>query len=205
MILVVCAVTEELRHWRPRPHVEMLVTGVGPVEAAVATARAIALSPPRLIVNAGIAGGFRGRLAVGEGCAVASDWLAELGLEGGTAMPPLPGGARLIERVESDAALIAAAHAAGVRVGNAITVSTITTSAARADALAARFDVQLEAMEGFAVLRAAEVAGIPALELRGVSNVVGPRERGGWDFDAGARAVVDALDRVLDALVAHDA
>ncbi|MGH7328977.1 MAG: futalosine hydrolase, partial [Polyangiaceae bacterium] len=82
----------------------------------------------------------------------------------------------------------------------ALTVSIVTTSQQRADDLAERFEVEIEAREGFAVLRSAAVAGIPALELRGVSNVVGPREQGGWDFDAGARAVAALLDRALDSM-----
>jgi nucleoside phosphorylase len=51
-------------------------------------------------------------------------------------------------------------------------------------------------MEGFAVLRAAERAGVPAIELRGISNRCGNRETSGWDFAAGATG----LRRVLDAL-----
>jgi futalosine hydrolase len=198
VILVVCAVAQELKHWKPRPHVEMLVTGIGPVEAASATARALALSRPDAVINAGIAGGFSGRAGVGEAYAVETDYLAELGLEDGSAMPPLPGGARLVDRIESDAALVEAARKAGARIGSAITVSTVTMGSERAQRLAERFEAELEAMEGFAVLRAAAIAAVPAIELRGVSNIVGPRASSGWNFDAGARAVTALLDRFLD-------
>ncbi|MBV8074683.1 MAG: hypothetical protein JO140_04565, partial [Candidatus Eremiobacteraeota bacterium] len=92
MILIVCALAHELRHWAPRPHVEVLATGVGPVEAAIATSRAVAISPPSAILSAGIAGGFRGRASVGDAFAIATDVLAELGLEDHTPIPPLPGG-----------------------------------------------------------------------------------------------------------------
>jgi futalosine hydrolase len=203
VILVVCAVAQELRHWLPRPHVEMLVTGVGPVEAAIATARALELSPPRFVVNAGIGGGFSARAKVGEAFAVETDYLAELGLEDGRPIPPLPGGAALVDRVESDAGLLETARRSGARIASAITVATITTTASRAEALASRFEAEVEAMEGFAVLRAAAVAGIPAIELRGVSNIVGPREASGWDFDAGARAVTALLDKFLDGVPAE--
>jgi futalosine hydrolase len=196
LILVVCAVAQELRHWKPRPHVEMLVTGIGPVEAAAATSRALALSPPRAVVNAGIAGGFAGRAALGDAFAIEIDHLAELGIEDGSL---LPGAARLVAKAESDPELLDAARRAGARIGSAITVATITATQARADDLARRFEAEVEAMEGFAVLRSAIVAGVPAVELRGISNLVGPRERSGWDFDAGARSVAALLDRWLDA------
>jgi futalosine hydrolase len=199
LILVVCAVAQELRHWKPRTNVEILVTGVGPVEAAVTTTRALAASSPDIVINAGIGGGFRGRAAVGDAFAIDSDYLAELGLEDGTPMPPLPGGARLIARADSDEELIELCRGTGARVGSAITVATITTTSQRAANLADRFEAEIEAMEGFAVMRAAGTAGIPALELRGVSNLVGPRAEGGWDFDAGARSVAVLLNRFLDA------
>lgn len=55
-------------------------------------------------------------------------------------------------------------------------------------------------MEGFAVLRAAERAGVQAIEVRGVSNLVGPRAEGEWDFRAGAQAAVAALRALLGML-----
>jgi len=198
LILVVCAVERELRHWKPRPQIETLVAGIGPVEAAAATARALTTSSPSCVINAGIAGAFSGRARVGDGFAVETDYFAELGLEGGAPLPSLPGGARLVTQADSDPALLTTARRAGARIGNAVTVSTVTQTRARADELAARFEAELEAMEGFAVLRAAALASVPAIELRGVSNVVGPREESGWDFDAGARAVAALLDRFLD-------
>jgi futalosine hydrolase len=201
LILVVCAVERELRHWKPRSRVEILVTGIGPVEATAATSRALATSSPSIVINAGIGGGFRGRAAVGDAFAIETEHFAELGLEDGSPLPPLPGSVRLVQRIDSDAALVDLCSGIGARIGSAITVSTITTSEARADSLAERFEAEIEAMEGFAVLRSAAVAGIPALELRGVSNLVGPREQGAWDFDAGARAVTALLDRFLDAFV----
>ena len=51
-------------------------------------------------------------------------------------------------------------------------------------------------MEGFAALRAAQRAGVPAIELRGISNRCGDREASGWDFAAG----LAGLQRVLGAL-----
>lgn len=199
MILIVCALERELRHWKPRPGVELLATGIGCVEAAAATARRLAASKPECVVNAGIAGAFAGRAQIGDAFAVETDHFAELGLEGGLPVPSLPGGARLVVQADSDPLLLDRARRAGARIGNAITVSTITGTHERAGDLAARFEAELEAMEGFAVLRCAAIAGIPAIELRGVSNVVGPREESGWDFDAGARAVSGLLDRFLDA------
>jgi hypothetical protein len=47
----------------------------------------------------------------------------------------------------------------------------------------------VEAMEGFAVLRAAERAGVPALEVRAVSNDIEERDRARWHFDRAFAAI----------------
>jgi futalosine hydrolase len=76
----------------------------------------------------------------------------------------------------------------------------VTASDETASRLAAR-GAQIESMEGFAVLRAAERAGVRAIEVRGISNRCGARESSGWDFAAGTtglQRVVEALFDVLD-------
>jgi futalosine hydrolase len=203
-ILVVCAVAAELAALRPRAQVDVVAVGVGPVEAALGTARALAARPYRAVINAGIAGGFRARTAVGDSVVVASEHYVELGLEDGTAFP-LPGGISLIGRAESDPALLAACASARIPapIGSGITSAIVTTTDARAAMLEERFGAHVESMEGFAVLRAAHAAGVPALEVRGVSNLVGDRLRSGWDFRAGARAALATTEALLDVLLAE--
>ena len=52
---------------------------------------------------------------------------------------------------------------------------------------------EIEAMEGFAVLRACRLAGVPAVEVRVVVNEVDEPDRARWRFDDGLRAA--ARDR----------
>lgn len=199
MILLACAVDRELAGFAPRPGVETLVTGVGPVEAAGAVARALARGAYDLVVGAGIAGAFDGAAAVGEGVALAEDAL-ELSLEDGRAIA-LPDGARVVDRVRSDGTLLAALRARGVPVLRGITVARVTATEATAARLA-QLGAQVETMEGFAVLRAAERAGVAAIGVRGISNRAGARERSGWDFEAGRTGlhrVLHALFEIVDA------
>jgi hypothetical protein len=56
---------------------------------------------------------------------------------------------------------------------------------------------EVEAMEGFGVLRAAAVAGVPALELRAISNLVADTDRGLWHIEE----ALDALRAVLPPLL----
>lgn len=199
MILVVCALPEELRFVSERANVEIFACGVGPVEAALGTARRLAERHYEAVVNAGIGGAFRGHGAVGDAMLVSDESFADFGLEGAGKLT-LPGGATLIERERSDAALLARCLPLRIPLGRGLTVAQVTATDATAARLAARYRCDVESMEGFAVLRAAAVARIPALEVRGISNYVGDRAKAEWNFAAGARAAAVALESVLDRL-----
>ena len=145
------------------------------------------------MINAGLAGPFDGAAAIGDGVVVTDDAI-ELGLESGLPIS-LPRGETVIDRARSDAPLVARLHAKGFAALRGVTVSRVTCTDATARRLATELGAQVESMEGFAALRAAERAGVPAIELRGISNRCGARESSGWDFAAG----IAGLRRILDA------
>jgi nucleoside phosphorylase len=96
----------------------------------------------------------------------------------------------LVDRVAADARLVEAARRA---VPDAL-VLPIGTSAAVGSV---GQHVAVEGMEGFGVLRAAALAGVPAVEVRAVSNEIGEPDRALWRIDDALKA----LDRVLPPLV----
>ena len=203
-ILVVCAVAQELAALPARDGVDVVAVGVGPVEAAFGTARALANTRYDAVINAGIGGGFRDRCTVGDVVVCAREDFADLGLEDGSAFP-LPGGLELVRYVEADPTLLQPflIGRIPVIVGRGVTSATVTSTTARALALAYRFRSDVESMEGFAVLRAAQTAGVPAIEIRGVSNLVGERASNEWDFRAGATVAAATTDALLDVLLSE--
>ncbi|NUT56336.1 MAG: hypothetical protein HOQ03_10175, partial [Thermoleophilia bacterium] len=56
--------------------------------------------------------------------------------------------------------------------------------------------VDVEAMEGFAVLRACELAGVPAVEVRVVSNAIDEPDRRRWRFDDAFARLAEQLPRL---------
>ena len=161
--------------------------------------RVLAQQRYRLLVNAGLGGAIDDAAEIGDGVAI-SDEILELGLEDGSPIV-LPEGHSVVDRVHSDVRLLAAVANRGYRVVRGITVARVTSSEETAARLA-QLGAAVESMEGFAVLRAAQLAGVPAIELRGISNRVGSRERSGWSFEAGQRGlqrVLDAFFRSIDA------
>jgi nucleoside phosphorylase len=56
-------------------------------------------------------------------------------------------------------------------------------------------------MEGFAVLRAAELAGVPAVEARVISNEIDEPDRTRWRLDDAIATLTDLLPRLVRAVV----
>ena len=192
MILLTAAVDAELGFWQPQDGVEVLITGVGPVEASCALAAALAHREYALVINAGIAGAFDAAAAIGDGVIVDHDTI-DLALESGEPLA-LPLGVTLADHAASDSALVAQLRAKGFSALCGITVTHVTASEEKAQALR-EHGAEVETMEGFAVLRAAARAGVRAIELRGISNRCGDRASSNWDFAAG----VSGLRRIMDA------
>jgi nucleoside phosphorylase len=55
-------------------------------------------------------------------------------------------------------------------------------------------------MEGFGVLRACAQAGIPAVEIRAISNEISEGDRSRWRIGRALESLADALPRVLEAV-----
>ncbi|MER5729183.1 futalosine hydrolase [Streptomyces sp. NPDC002138] len=172
---------------------DVLVGGVGPAAAAAATATALATSlagapgpdgprPYGLVVSAGIGGGFQPAAAVGS--LVVADALvaADLGAETPDGFLDVRelGFGHTVHLPPAELAALAA-EVTGALLAPVLTVSTVTGTAEGAARLAARHPLAgAEAMEGFGVAEAAAAHGLPVLEIRAVSNAVGPRDRAAW-------------------------
>ncbi len=185
-ILVVAATARELAADLP---CATLLCGVGPVEAAARTAAAIAQQRPKAVLHVGIAGARRSASIAASSLVIGSSArYCDLALVSDLAP----------REVQADAALLAAAQRA---LPNAL-VMPIATSARVGGGVGGSLGCDVEAMEGFAVLRAAHLAGVPALELRAISNEVEETDRARWHFDAAFAAITAVTPRVLEEIAA---
>jgi futalosine hydrolase len=175
VILVVAATQRELDG---AAGAETLACGIGPVEAAATTARALAERRPDALLHVGLAGA-RGLLPTSV-------------VIGSEAVYEDPVGPLVPTRVEPDATLVAAARLA---LPDAVVLPIGTT--ARVGGTRA---CDVEAMEGFAVLRAAWLANVPAVEVRVVSNEVDEADRSRWEFDGALARLAEIVPRLLDRL-----
>ena len=155
-----------------------VVCGVGPVDAAAATARALAERRPATVLNVGLAGahGFdEPRVVLGSEARYCDT------------------DSHLVQAsVHPDRFLLARARDA---FPDAL-VAPIGTSAR----VNGSSGCDVEAMEGFAVLRACELANVPALEVRIVVNEISEPDRTRWRFEEGFTLLAQVLPRLVEAL-----
>ncbi|MFJ7411480.1 futalosine hydrolase [Streptomyces sp. NPDC098077] len=183
---------------------DVLAGGAGPAAAAAATAFALASAsaPYGLVVSAGIGGAFTPLTPLGS-LVVASDLVAaDLGADTPEGFLPVTALGFGRDRLTAPPALVrAVAATTGAAVGPVLTVSTVTGTAERAaDLLAAHPGALAEAMEGFGVAEAAARADVPVVELRAVSNAVGPRDRDAWRIGDALAALTDAFGKIAPVL-----
>jgi futalosine hydrolase len=179
-VLVVAATPRELAtpgEWIAVP------CGVGPVEAAIETARAIAELQPAIVLHVGIAGARRSRALAPTSLVIGSEArYCDIGVPPEWAprtVPASPTLLALMQRALPDAPVLPIGTSA--RVGG--------TSGC-----------DVEAMEGFAVLRAAQRAGILAVEVRAIANEVEEADRTRWHIADACEAITAITPRLVDAI-----
>ena len=194
-VLVVTSVPAETEAIGSHDGMTVVTGGIGRTNAAASTTESILRHGPfAAVINAGVAGVLPGgKLAIGDTVVASACVYAEEGLltpagfvdmaamgfslgdfEGNT----VPVDDRLLSRL------------AGLfHTGPIATVATCSGTLAAAESVAQRTRSVAEAMEGAAVVHAARRLGVPAIELRVISNTTGDRDNQEWDL-AGALVVL---------------
>lgn len=211
-LLVVAATEREAAGFRAAG-VPVVVSGVGRVNAAIATTLAIAGraegTPAPLVVSVGIAGALPSRdggtapaigsVVVGSAAACVEEGIVTpTGFRSIAAMGFPLAGFVVDDAIPADPAALARLVASfpEATVGPIATVATCSGTDAAATEIVRRCGAVAEAMEGSGVLHAARLLGAPAIEVRVVSNTTGDRDRQVWRIDE-AFARLDAVARTL--------
>jgi len=197
--LLICTATDIesplLRQQVDPARVEVLRTGVGPVNAAHAVTLAILRTRPAAIVVCGIGGAYPGSgLQIGEVACADTECYGDLGAtspDGFLDMEalgfPIVDGPPPIYNVLPMQVFPALAR---VRF---VTMSSCTGTEVAARAIAARTGGAVENMEGAAIAQVAAIHGIPVGEVRGISNLVTDRDTKAWRIKEAATAAQEAL------------
>jgi futalosine hydrolase len=144
---------------------------------------------PDLVINAGIAGSFKSEFKPGDVVVPVSDCFADTGIETAGGFQTLfEAGLEDPDRFPFSKGKINAGNkfitmaTSRLRPVNAITVSTVTGSALTIERLTAKFNPDIETMEGATFFYICSRERLYFLAFRGVSNRVEPRNRDKWNI-----------------------
>ena len=177
------------------PRIQILRTGIGPVNAAHAVTLAIIRDKPSAIVVCGVAGAYPGSdLQIGDVTCAQSECYGDLGAAspGGfldmktMGFPIIDGPQPIYNELPMQVFPLA-------KCVRFVTVSTCTGTDAMARAIEARTGGAVENMEGAAVAHVAHLHGVPVGEVRGISNIVTNRDTSQWKLKNAADLAQEAL------------
>jgi futalosine hydrolase len=201
MAPVIVCVSTEPEGALLKPHLPVLVTGVGAVNAAIALTRFLERHSARAILSCGIGGTYPGAaLQLASAVWAESECYGDLGAAsaGGfldmraLGFPVIAGASPIYNT------LPVTLRPQDAIVRPFVTVNTCTGSDAAAREIETRTGGAVESMEGAAIAHVAALYGIPMGEVRGISNVAGNRDRAAWRIHEAAAAAQEALLHSID-------
>ena len=211
-ILIVTAVDAErdaiLRGLNELKPFDVIAVGVGSAAAAAGTAKALSEKKYDLVVCAGIGGGFTEHTKAGDLVIADEIIAADLGSETKDGFLSVEDTRIGYSRCAVDQPLLKRLQGrlqeSGIAFvsGPIITVSTATGTAETADILAKRVTgACAEGMEGFGAACAAKLFGVPCIEMRAISNEVGPRDRDSWRISEALEILTKGMAAIQEVLI----
>lgn len=182
---------------------DLLITGPGTVATAFHTTKALTSGNYSTAINVGVAGSFNADLDHGTLMLVTRDRFADMGAEVPNGFipgeklpftllnhPPFQEG-WLIPQQPDDQNLPFLPDC------TAVTSDTIHTTQHTIQKIVDLFQPELESMEGAAFFYTCIQMNLPCLQIRSVSNMVGPRNNANWQLDAAIESLCKFLTTFL--------
>ena len=186
-ILVTAATEMELAPFAEKNNnIRTLITGVGAPIALYHLAKEISKNSYSLIIQVGIAGAFNRDQSLGEAVVIEKDCFADLGVN------EKGGFKSIFEMGLTDAnafpfeegflvnKAINKFQTENLKVVNAVTVNLISDKDDFIHQLQSKYNSDIETMEGAAFHYVCLQEKVPFLQVRGISNHVGERDKSKW-------------------------
>lgn len=202
-ILLVSATEMELGDLHSHhSNVDILLSGVGAPQTTFQLSRRLHQIDYDWVIQLGIAGSFTQEVPVGQACLVQRDRFADLLLvdddsvrsiyEAGLADPnAFPFNDGWLNNPYLSKLTTTYPMASG------LTVNTVTGESVVNQRHAAKFGAALETMEGAALHYVCREMEIPFLQIRGVSNRVGDRNKSNWKINEALQAAHQLFHQIL--------
>ncbi|MGI8638131.1 MAG: futalosine hydrolase [Segetibacter sp.] len=187
---------------KQRLDVSFHIIGVGIVSSCFSIAKLIFEQKPDLIIQAGIAGTFDNNMSLGKVVIVKDEIPGDTGVEENGGFNDLFDlnlqqenefpftEKRLRNCFLSDLNLLKLEEVTG------ITINEITTRQARIEELKAKYQPEIESMEGASLHYCCLQTSTPFIQVRAISNYIGERDKSKWRFR-------DAFDNLSESVLEY--
>lgn len=182
---------------------ECMVYGIGSGSTSYHLTKVLCKRSFDMVIQTGIAGSYSSILKLGEPVVVVQDRYADLGIEENGCFIPLEKmgftsfnkhpfyQGQLINPWAEKATNLKASLVSGA------TVNLVHDDTVRIQKLVDQFHPQIETMEGAAFHQVCIMEDIPFLQIRGISNVVGVRDKNLWQLDLAIQNTKPIVEDVL--------
>ena len=196
-----------------------IISGMGKTNAAHAATNLLEKFSPKIVIVLGVGGAYPSAgLAVGDIVVAEKEVYGDEGVilkDGfhGTELIGIPllkkGRKKYFNEFRLDTTLVRkvlkatqrtrhhTSHIPKVGTGTFVTVSTCTGIGEKALTLEKKFGALCENMEGASVAHICAMYDTPVIEIRGISNIVGERDKDRWDISLASANCQEAVKELL--------
>jgi futalosine hydrolase len=188
-------------------NVDCLVTGVGQLQCASRLMEILCKRDYKFVLQAGLAGSFSERYRKRAVVEVVEEILADFGAEGdGIFLDICDMGLLPKDSHPFTDGILKLAQPLDIGVLCLPQVRSVTVNRTLADPksigwVSGRYSPDVVNMEGAALFYVCLTRGVPFVELRSISDMVGPRDKSSWDIKGGIEALNVEVIKILDLLV----
>lgn len=189
-----------------RLKVQFCQTGVGILASSVALTKLVIEDKPNLIIQMGIAGSFHKNIPLGKVVVVDEEILGDTGVEEDGVWKDIfdlkleKSSNHPYEKRALPNPWLQKFNLLKLPELKAITVNEINTNQKRINQLKKKYAPDLESMEGAALHYIGREMGIPFIQIRAISNVVGERDKSKWQMKASIDHLNKTVLQYIDAL-----
>lgn len=184
--------------------IDILITGIGPVQATYLITNAILTKKPDLVLQAGVAGSFDiQKLPKGQTVLIKCDAFGDLGMEEKGRFTTVfdAGFAGKNHFPFTDGWLInrhPILNNSTLPVVKSVTINKVSDNPLQVEQISKTFAADTETMEGAALHYVCLQQNIPFLQIRSISNQVGERDKNKWQMKEAIENVNSELKNILN-------
>ena len=183
--------------------IDVLIPGVGVPATIYHLQKKLSANTYQLVIQAGIAGAFPGKLDLGDVATIERDNFADIGMEAGDHFTsifksglmngnefPFENG-WLLNKFQP-------VYPSALRSVTGITVNKVSDNPVQMQQLVSNLSPDTESMEGAALHYTCLQEQVPFLQLRAISNIVGERDMKKWALDESIKNLNEELLKIVN-------